>query len=120
MIGGSDIVIPVDNAHEAMELAVRAIVKLWPSAVIEDANTGDVLAAHGHIDFVGRDEILAFKDSAAARLWDEIGADPKLEGTLVHFLSSSGTLTIAVDEKPPEEIRAFVRSLRDLLELSRK
>lgn len=115
MIGGTDIIIPVRDELQALELAVRAAVRLWDDPVLEDGETGEVLSAQGGINFFGRTEILAFRDAEAARLWEEIGADPALEGTLLHFLISPGELTVAVDDVPPPQITAFVEALQDTL-----
>jgi hypothetical protein len=115
MIGGTDIIIPVRDELDALDLVVRAVVRLWPDVVLEDGETGQVLPKYEGITFHGRREILAFRDPEAARLWEEIGVDPSLEGTLVHFLVSPGELTVAVDDVPPPRIRKFIDSLRAAL-----
>src|SRR5215469_3888626 len=74
--GGRDIIIPTTRGTEALELAARAVKKFWPQAVLEDAVTGESLGSYPQISFAGREEILAFRDAAAAKLWDDIGADP--------------------------------------------
>jgi len=112
MIGGSDVIIPVARDAEAMDLAVRAVVRLWRDVVIEDANTGEVFRRYADIDFARRREILCFRDPASAKLWDQLGADPSLDGTLIHLLRSEGELTVAIDANPPPQIEAFVSSLR--------
>lgn len=115
MIGGTDFIIQVRQEIVALDWAVRAITRLWPNLVLEDADTGEVLPAYQYISFTGRKELLAFKDQKSAKLWDEIGVDPSLAGTLVHFLLSPGELTVSVDDKPPPEIKSFVDSLRSSL-----
>jgi hypothetical protein len=112
MIGGRDIVIPTTRGAEALELAVRAVRRLWPQAVLEDAVTGENLGSYPEISFAGREEILAFADSASAKLWNEIGPDPTLNGTLLHFILSEGQLTVVIDASPPPQIVRFVEDLR--------
>lgn len=115
MIGGTDIIIPVRDEFDALDLALRAVDRLWDDVVLEDAETGEVFPSFWGINLFGRREILAFRDAEAARQWDEIGPDPSLDGTLVHFLLSPGELTVAVDDVPPPQIQSFVNSLRAAL-----
>jgi hypothetical protein len=112
MIGGRDIIIPVARGAEALDLAVRAVVRLWRDIVLEDAITGETFRRYADIDFAGRREILAFRDPASAKLWEELGADPSLDGTLIHLLLSEGELTVAIDAAPPPQIESFVNGLR--------
>jgi hypothetical protein len=115
MIGGRDVIIPTARGTEAMDFAIRAITRLWPDVVLEDAITGEKLGRYRDISFAGRQEILAFRDPTAAQSWDDIGADPSLEGTLMHFLLSKGELTVAIDASPPPVIESFVEALRQSL-----
>jgi hypothetical protein len=112
MIGGRDIIIPTMRGTEALDLAVRAVVRLWPDVVLEDAESGESFRRYADIRFAGRHEILAFRDPESARLWDELGAVPSLDGTLIHFLLTETGLTIAVDASPPPRVELFVEGLR--------
>jgi hypothetical protein len=115
MIGGRDVIIPTARGAEALDLALRAVCRLWPLALIEDAATGETFRRYREISFAGRQEMLAFRDPESAALWDAIGADPSLDGTLIHFLVSDGELTVAIDADPPPQISAFVEDLRQSL-----
>ncbi len=115
MIGGTDIIIPVLNSIDALDLAVRAVRRLWRNVVLEDGNTGEVLPPYKEISFYGMSEVLAFKDSAAAHSWDKIGPDPSLNGTLLHFIVTPNELTVAVDDTPSLQIENFIESLRRAL-----
>src|SRR5437899_508931 len=112
MIGGRDIIIPTARGAEALDVSIRAVSRLWRHAVLEDAVTGETFRHYSDIDFARRREILVFRDPDAARRWDELGADPTLDGTLIHLLISDGSLTVAVDADPPEFIEEFIRGLR--------
>jgi len=116
MIGGRDIIIPTTRETEALDLAVRAIQNLWPHVVLEDGVSGEVFAHYRAVNFKGRREILAFRDQEAAAQWDALGADPSLDGTLVHFLLSDGALTLAVDAFPGPEILSFVEGVKRSLQ----
>lgn len=112
MIGGRDIILRVDDPTVAMELALRLVRRLWPSAYIEDAITGEPLDFHGYVSLFGRHEVLAFKDKAAADLWSKVGADEATNGTLIHLLATtSNELTIVVDDDPTEEMKRYIRTL---------
>jgi hypothetical protein len=115
MIGGRDIIIPTTRGIDAMDLAVRAVSRLWRNVVLEDAVSGEKFGKYADIAFAGRREILAFRDPEAAKLWDELGPDPSLDGTLIHFLLSEGELTVAIDASPQEEVELFVNGLRGSL-----
>jgi hypothetical protein len=82
---------------------------------LEDAETGENLPRDADISLTGRSEILVFRDPQSARLWDELGAEPSLDGTLIHFIFSAGELTICIDSDPSPEIQSFVESMRRAL-----
>jgi len=111
MIGGRDVIIPTRRGPDALDLAVRAVCRLWPDAVMEDAITGEGFRRYRDISFAGRSEILAFRDPHSAAAWDKLGADPSLDGTLIHLLLSDAGLTVAIDASPPPEVTSFVEGL---------
>jgi hypothetical protein len=112
MIGGRDIIIPTTRGSEALDIAVHAVVRLWPDVVLEDAESGESFRRYSDIRFAGRREILAFRDPKAATRWDELGAVPSLDGTLIHFLLTESGLTVAVDASPTPQVEQFVEDLR--------
>lgn len=112
MIGGRDIILRAEDSTVAMELALRAVRRLWLSAYIEDAVTGEALDLHGYVRLSGRHEVLAFKDKAAADLWSKVGADEATNGTLIHLLTTTpNELTIVIDDEPTEEMQRYIRML---------
>ncbi|HXE55254.1 MAG TPA: hypothetical protein VN541_19680 [Tepidisphaeraceae bacterium] len=115
MIGGRDVIIPTTRGTVALELAVRSITHLWPDAVIEDAESGETLQQDSDIRLADRHEILVFRDPKAAELWEQLGPDPSLDGTLIHFLVSDTDLTVAIDATPVPQVEAFVEALRESL-----
>lgn len=112
MIGGSDIIIPTARGIEALDLAVRAVTRLRRDVVLEDGISGESFPHYADISFAGRREILAFGDPESAKRWADLGPDPSLDGTLIHFLLSDGELTVAIDASPPPQIESFVNGLR--------
>ena len=115
MIGGTDIIIPVLNSLDALDMAVRAVRRLWANVILENGDTGEKLPPYEDISFYGLSEILAFKDSDAAKLWDELGPDPSLDGTLLHFIVTDRELTIATDVTPSPQIEMFIKALQNTL-----
>lgn len=111
MIGGQDVIIPTNSPLAAIDLAVRTVKRLWPSAVLEDGETGEVLQPYREMRLAGRREILAFKDIQASKRWADVGADDSTKGTLIHLLVSPGELTVVVDDEPSPEMKAYVRTL---------
>lgn len=112
MIGGRDIILAAEDPTVAMKIALRAVRRLWPSAYIEDAVTGEPLGVRGHMRLSDHREALAFKNKAAADLWSKLGADDATKGTLIHLLMTTpNELTIVVDDEPTEEMRRYVRTL---------
>jgi hypothetical protein len=112
MIGGNDITISTLIGGQAMDFAVRAARKLWRSAVIEDAETGNRIGAISTIKTGFPREILVYKDEIAARNWRELGADDSLVGTMIHLIVSAKSITLVIDSNASSEIREFVIALQ--------
>lgn len=89
MIGGTDIVIPVFDARSRCEDILRLVRAEWPSAIVEDAETGLPPAATTHEMLVYRDEH-AFVSIEADGVTDENG------GALLHVLLGTNSVTCVV------------------------
>ncbi len=112
MIGGEDILIRTCPGPAAMEFAIRTIRRQWPSAIFEDAQTGESLQEVRLAGLSNRCEVLAYKDRAWADQWRDQGADESLTGTMIHLLISEDGLTAVVDADPPAEVRSVIDSIR--------
>jgi len=112
MIGGTDIIIVVRDSESAIDLALRATRRLWPTAVYENADTGEAFAAYRPIVLSSHCEILVYRDEAARNAWDELGADESLDGTMIHLIARECELTIAVDDVPNSTISAYIETVR--------
>lgn len=115
MIGGTDIIIPVRDAQTALEVAIRAILWLWDLPVFENADTGETLTDYRKLVRSGVHEILVYRDATAQAGWKELGADPSLDGTMIHLIGVGRELTMAVDDVPSPSIRSFVATVRNAL-----
>jgi len=103
MIGGTDLIFPTKAGTTALDFCLRMIHKEWPEAIYEDAITGKNLDDYHSTSLAERSELFVFRDMAVAREWDNRGADPSLENTMVHIILSDGYLTLVVDD-PSEAI----------------
>lgn len=112
MIGGRDVIIPTTAGSAAMELVLRAALRLWPRAVFEDAQTGDVLKNHGPLDLRGREEVLVYEDDNAAERWHDSGAEDVLANTMIHVLLRPDSITIVVDNRPSAAIVSLLSEIK--------
>ena len=121
MISGRDVIISTkSSAAEAMRVAIAAAQKMWSGAVVEDAETGKRLSKSA-IAIDPPHEVLVYKDKESAKRWRDLGADSSLNGTMVHFITSSGALTVVIDDDAPPQIQKFAKSLqRDLRQINRR
>jgi hypothetical protein len=115
MINGRDIVIATPAGSKAMDLALRAAKKLWPGAVVEDAETARIFDPFSLMSSSGASEVLVYKDAKSAARWREIGEDASLAGTLIHVIMGKGAITVVVDTNPHAELEEYLRSLHQSL-----
>lgn len=113
MIGGEDFVIPTKAGAVALQRAVSQTTLFWPQAVFEDAESGERFDQESSIPFGKCREILAYKDQTLAARWDQLGADDSLVETMIHLLVSDKSLTIVVDADPSEQMKDFVKEVRE-------
>jgi hypothetical protein len=114
MIGGIDVRLPTRAGDSSMEVAVRAIRHQWPRAEFEDAVSGERYQHFWQIPFATAKELFVYRDSAAARQWDEEGAVPAAFNTMIHLLSDDDMLTVVVDEET-SEMRQLIAAIASVL-----
>jgi hypothetical protein len=115
MIGGVDIVIPTGGSHAPLEICLRVIRRYWPQAVFEDALTGDQYDRYESLPMGRLKEVLVYQNSAAAKEWEEKGADLSLGNTMIHLLLGEKTLTAVVDNPAEQTMRALLDSIQAAL-----
>src|SRR5262245_59234492 len=98
MIGGHDLAIPTAGKAAALDVALRIMRRHWPSAVFEDALTGDRYLGYKSIPVARLSEVFTYRDNESAAKWECSGATHELAGTMVHLLLSSDSLTLVMDE----------------------
>ena len=112
MIGGTDIVIPAKGGHAPLDLCLRIIGRYWPAAVFEDALTGQHYDRYELVPISRLTEMLVYKNSVAANEWEQKGADPSLENTMIHLLRGENTLTVVVDNPQQHPMKELLDSIR--------
>ncbi len=116
MIGGDDFSISISSRHQALDLALRLVGKMWDGVVFEDAKTGELFSNIELTDLDRRNEILAYKTRNCVDAWREFGFDDSLAGTLIHVLVSDNSLTVVLDSPPSAETLAYLESLKATLD----
>ena len=111
MIGGQDFTIATDAGLPALELALRAAVRLWPRAVFEDVQSADVFERYTMLDLRARNEIFVYKNRKYADKWRREGAVEELTNTMIHLILDDSQLTIVVDSEPSSEMRMYVEGV---------
>ena len=112
MIGGHDILIPTAAGASAIELALRLAAQIWPHAIYENAATGDRYEQHAALPLGLIREVLVYRDKATADKWDELGADPSLNDTLVQLFIQDDALTVVLDSEVSAQMSEYVQALR--------
>jgi len=113
MIGGHDISFRTGSSPEAMEGAIRIVNVLWPGAVLENAESAELLDSGvlGLRELPG--EVLIYKSADARESWALNGAVPENANQMVHMICNAESLTIVVDDPNSAEMRELLDAIRD-------
>ena len=117
MIGGEDVVIPLvgTDRAEALESVVRSLCRYWDSAIFQDGSNGLRYETFSSIPFGRAHELLVYKNEAAFRDWENLGATPSTEGTMVHVIAQETAVTLVVDDASDSMTATLVDEVRSLL-----
>lgn len=111
----TDIIIPA-HGIAAIDFAVRAVFKMWPSALVADAKGTDTWGRYGDIPFAGLDELLCWRDDNALMAY--VKDNEPSPGTIIHLLLNYEGLTVVIDSTPTLEMTTFVEDLQVALRRS--
>ncbi len=117
MIGGTELIVRTRlSPAAALGNAAHVVLGQWREGVAQSGTTGVVLGRYANIAFADVNELLIYRHGAALHRWEQVGADPSTDDTLVHLLAyGQGQLTIVVDDRPSAEVRRLVGGIADLL-----
>jgi len=120
MIGGVDIVIPTGaDPRDAMVVSLRLIRRIWPDAVVEDADSGETaVIGDGMLIPEMMSDIFVYQNSEMAVKWDELGAEPELADTMIHILVRNKEVTVVVDDPELESSRKFLSGIKSALHMN--
>ncbi|MGD0092762.1 MAG: hypothetical protein ABSE73_22855 [Planctomycetota bacterium] len=120
MISGYDIILKSSAASEfVFEQAALISKQIWANAVVENGDTGDLLdpgAGDWSDVFSGVREIMIYRDRQSRDSWDEDGATPSNQNTMVHVIKARpDRVTVIVDDPHHSDMSKIVRGLRRAL-----
>lgn len=108
MIGGSDVFFDNRLGTSALVVGVRAILVFWKQAVFENGDDGTKYERFADIPFGTFSELFVYRDQDISNRWEEEGAVPGLEDTMIHLVQSPGTMTVVVDDPDSPEMKAIL------------
>ena len=120
MIGGDDLLIPVQPGVVPMDACAQAICAHWPSAVFEDAATGKIEDSYQALAVEKPSEVFVYRDSETAHDWDVKGAAPELKNSMIHLLVSSEGVTVVADDLNEPPLSKIVGAIKDTISRSRE
>jgi hypothetical protein len=115
MIGGIDIRLPSAAGLDSLEVAVRAVRQLWPLVAFENGNTGERYESFWDIPFREVEELFVYRDSDVAEVWNDKGAVPEVNNTMIHLLYEEGLITAVIDERT-REMETILNAIRSGLD----
>ena len=112
MIGGIDVFLTSRAGGSTLEIAVRAIRQSWPHAVFQNALTGVRYDVFRQIPFGRLDELFVYRDGIAADAWDQAGAIPENDNTMIQLIIDDDLITVVMDarDSTTEPMLAAIRS----------
>lgn len=113
MIGRHDLTFPSETASEVMEGVMRLLRACWSEAIVENAETGELLESHSEFIAEVPAELLIYKNAAARDSWTANGAIPDNENLMVHVLRGDRSITVVVDDPHAPEMSLIIDSIRD-------
>ena len=125
MIDGCDIILTpypgsIIDPAVFFQRAIKALIRIWPGGLIEDANSDKVWGAPGKVPWSKVKELFVYKSLEALQSWERFGADSSNANQMVHFLNyedratTPGEITAVVGDPEQSEMKLFLESVRSL------
>jgi hypothetical protein len=113
MIGGHDISFPTETSSQTTEGAIRLARTFWQEAVVEDAESGEILTRDMASLRELPHEVLIYKSADARESWAVNGAIPENANLMIHVIRGVDSMTVVVDEPGTPEMAALLAAIRD-------
>jgi hypothetical protein len=108
MIGGHDVAFPASSPAQAMEGVVRLVCAAWPGAVVENAETGELLSGQLLGVRESPSEVLVYRNDAARNSWAADGATADNVNSMVHIIRGEQSITLVIDDPAKAEMSAML------------
>ena len=117
MFAGEEMTLPlIADRETTLRLCARAVLEVWRGAVIQDAQTTHVYKDYRKVPFASLKEMMIYRDEAARRSWDELGADESNRNSMVHFVLAGNELAMVLDDLQSAESRRIVSAVESINE----
>ena len=113
MIGRHDITFRSESAYQVMEGANRLLRVSWDEAIVEDAETGELLHPYSEVVVGLPVELLIYKNASAQASWKAYGAIAENKNLMVHVLRGDESITIVIDDPHAVEMSLMVAAIRN-------
>jgi hypothetical protein len=113
MIGGHDICFRTDSSAQVTEGVIRIVRVSWQEAIVENAETGEILHRHALGVRELPTELFIYKDAIARNSWMAEGAIPENANLMVHIICGDDSMTVVVDEPNTAEMATLLAAVRD-------
>lgn len=120
MLGGVDIEIAMSSHvpwQESLDSILRATRLLWNDAVVQCADTAQSWPIGApDLPYDTLREVFIYKNDQFRTKWEELGAVPENENSMVHVLPGGEELTVVVDSPAHPEMKRLLELFRGALE----
>ena len=113
MISGDDIIIKTQFPQELAEETVKMIRLEWKQLLIENADSGDLIAFGSLFYQPLPNEFFVYKDALAKESWDDQGACSQNANTMFHIILQDRQVTLVVDDPLSPACRNVIGTLKE-------
>ena len=113
MISGNDIVIRTQSPLELAEETVKLIRFKWKQLLIENADSGDIIAFEFPFFQSLPNEFFVYENALAKQSWDDQGACSQNANTMFHVIVQARQVTLVVDDPLCPVCRSVIEASRE-------
>jgi hypothetical protein len=113
MIGRHDVSFRSETPGQTVEGVVRIVRAAWSEAIVENAETGEILPG----DRVGVArlpvELLIYQGEVARDSWAKHGAIAENSNSMIHVLCGEASITVVVDDPLAHDMAPLLNAMRE-------